>query len=204
MYRIGLTGGIGSGKSTVSSYMAGLGIPVIDADLLARKAVTPGSPALDEIRRTFGSGIFRPDGTLDREKTAALVFSHEDRRQAINGIIHPFIWNETEKELIRLQRDGEPLAVLDVPLLLEIGWQLRSESVWVVKATLEQQLRRLSLRNGYSEEEAMSRIRKQMSTEDKLRYADVVIDNSGDVAETEAQVKEALRSIPAYRERGAS
>ncbi len=196
MYRIGLTGGVGCGKSTVSSYMAELGIPVIDGDRLSREAVTPGSEAMEAIRRVFGPEVFLPDGRLDRAKMAKLVFSDEDKRQALNAIIHPYVWKRTEEGLIAAQNDGHRLAVLDMPLLLEIGWQLRSEAVWVVKAPVDMQIRRVCARDGATPEEAMARIRKQMPTENKLHYADVVIDNSHSIAATRRQVREALARVP--------
>lgn len=196
MYRIGLTGGVGCGKSTVSSYMAELGIPVIDGDRLSREAVTPGSEAMEAIRRVFGPEVFLPDGSLDRAKMAKLVFSDEDKRQALNAIIHPYVWKRTEEGLITAQNEGHALAVLDMPLLLEIGWQLRSEAVWVVKAPVDMQIRRVCARDGATPEEAMARIRKQMPTENKLHYADVVIDNSHSIAATRRQVREALARVP--------
>lgn len=196
MYRIGLTGGVGCGKSTVSSYMAELGIPVIDGDRLSREAVTPGSEAMEAIRRVFGPEVFQPDGRLDRAKMARIVFSDEDKRQALNAIIHPYVWKRTEEGLITAQNEGHALAVLDMPLLLEIGWQLRSEAVWVVKAPVDMQIRRVCARDGATPEEAMARIKKQMPTENKLHYADVVIDNSQSIDATRRQVREALARVP--------
>lgn len=198
MYRIGLTGGVGCGKSTVSSYMAGLGLPVIDGDKLSREAVTPGSAAMERIRQVFGPEVFLPDGRLDRVKMAKLVFSDEDRRQALNAIIHPYVWQRTEAGLIAAQREGSPVVVLDMPLLLEIGWQLRSEAVWVVKVPLAEQIRRVCGRDHVSREDALARIRKQMPTENKLNYADVVIDNSRSLGATKRQVREALARVPGF------
>ena len=198
MYRIGLTGGVGCGKSTVSSYMARLGLPVIDGDKLSREAVTPGSDAMERIRQVFGPEVFLPDGSLDRVKMARLVFSDEDKRQALNAIIHPYVWKRTEEGLIAAQNAGHPIAVLDMPLLLEIGWQLRSEAVWVVKAPVEQQILRVCARDGATREEALARIRKQMPTLNKLNYADVVIDNSGSVEDARRQVREALSRVPGF------
>lgn len=198
MYRIGLTGGVGCGKSTVSSYMAQLGIPIIDGDKLAREAVQPGSAAMDAIGKTFGKDVFLPDGNLDRTKMAGLVFSDEDKRQALNGIIHPYIWKRTEEGLLAAQREGKHVAVLDMPLLLEIGWQLRSEGIWVVKAPLEQQIQRVIERDHATRDEAIARIKSQMPTINKLNYADVVIDNSGSIEKTRQQVRLALSNIPGY------
>lgn len=198
MYRIGLTGGVGCGKSTVSSYMARLGLPIIDGDKLSREAVTPGSEAMERIRQVFGPEVFLPDGQLDRVKMAKIVFSDEDRRQALNAIIHPYVWRRTEEGLITAQNEGYPIAVMDMPLLLEIGWQLRSEAVWVVRAPVEQQILRMCARDGATREEALARIRKQMPTINKINYADVVIDNSGSLEATEQQVQEALQQVPGW------
>lgn len=198
MYRIGLTGGVGCGKSTVSSYLAELGLPVIDGDKLAREAVLPGSDALAHIREVFGPAVLTPEGELDRMKMAHLVFSDEASRQVLNGIIHPYVWRRTEEALIAAQLAGHAIAVLDMPLLLEIGWQLRVEEVWVVSAPVEQQIRRVCARDHATEEEARARIRKQMPTLNKLRYADVVIDNSGTLENTRRQVREALARVPGW------
>ncbi len=195
MYRIGLTGGVGCGKSTVSSYLKELGIPIIDGDKLAREAVTPGSDAMKKIRVVFGDGVFTEDGALDRRKVADLVFSDEEKRQQLNAIIHPFIWHRTQEELYKAEVAGAKAVVLDMPLLLEIGWHLRVEAVWVVYVPQEIQIQRVMGRDGFTREQVMDRIGKQMATADKLKYADVVIDNSGTVEETRAQVDEALKAL---------
>ena len=178
MYRIGLTGGVGSGKSTVSSYMKEFGIPVIDGDCLAMEAVAPGNIAMREIRQVFGNGIFNEDGSLNRLKTAEIIFKDEEKRKALNGIIHPYIWRRTQEEVIAAQNHGYFVVVLDMPLLLEIDWQLRV--------------------NGFTRKQVLERIHKQMPTENKLNYADVVIDNSRSPEDTKRQVKEALMQIPGF------
>ena len=199
MYRIGLTGGVGSGKSTVSSYMHELGIPVIDGDKLAREAVIPGSMAMNRLREVFGPHIFLPDGSLDRLKVGEIVFNDEEKRQKLNGIIHPYIWDRTREELIRAQENGFPVVVLDMPLLLEISWQLRVEEVWLVEVPLEVQIARVISRDGFTREQVMERIRKQMPTTNKMNYADVIIDNSRSVEDTRRQVREALKHVPGFQ-----
>lgn len=199
MYRIGLTGGVGSGKSTVSSYMHELGIPVIDGDKLAREAVIPGSRAMAEMRKAFGPHIFLPDGSLNRLKMGEIVFNDEEKRQKLNNIIHPFIWHRTREELIRAQEEGFPVVVLDMPLLLEISWQLRVEEVWLVEVPLEVQIARVISRDGFTREQVMERIGKQMSTTNKMNYADVIIDNSRSVEDTRRQVREALKHVPGFQ-----
>lgn len=198
MYRIGLTGGVGSGKSTVSSYMKEFGIPVIDGDCLAMEAVAPGNIAMREIRQVFGNGIFNEDGSLNRLKTAEIIFKDEEKRKALNGIIHPYIWHRTQEEVIGAQNHGYFVVVLDMPLLLEIDWQLRVEAVWVVQVPLEVQIERVMARNGFTREQVLERIHKQMPTENKLNYADVVIDNSRSPEDTKRQVREALMQIPGF------
>lgn len=199
MYRIGLTGGVGSGKSTVSSYMHELGIPVIDGDKLAREAVIPGSRAMAEMRKAFGPHIFLPDGSLNRLKMGEIVFNDEEKRQKLNSVIHPFIWHRTREELIRAQEEGFPVVVLDMPLLLEISWQLRVEEVWLVEVPLEVQIARVISRDGFTREQVMERIGKQMPTTNKMNYADVIIDNSRSVEDTRRQVREALKHVPGFQ-----
>lgn len=198
MYRIGLTGGVGSGKSTVSSYMKEFGIPVIDGDCLAMEAVAPGNIAMREIRQVFGNGIFNEDGSLNRLKTAEIIFKDEEKRKVLNGIIHPYIWRRTQEEVIAAQNHGYFVVVLDMPLLLEIDWQLRVEAVWVVQVPLEVQIERVMARNGFTRKQVLERIHKQMPTENKLNYADVVIDNSRSPEDTKRQVREALMQIPGF------
>lgn len=199
MYRIGLTGGVGSGKSTVSSYMHELGIPVIDGDKLAREAVIPGSRAMAEMRKAFGPHIFLSDGSLNRLKMGEIVFNDEEKRQKLNSIIHPFIWHRTREELIRAQGEGFPVVVLDMPLLLEISWQLRVEEVWLVEVPLEVQIARVISRDGFTREQVMERIGKQMPTTNKMNYADVIIDNSRSVEDTRRQVREVLKHVPGFQ-----
>ncbi len=110
----------------------------------------------------------------------------------MNGIIHPFIWHRTQEELLKAQEEGHDLVVLDMPLLLEISWQLRVEEVWIVKVPLEMQIERVTLRDGFTREQVLDRIHKQMPTDNKLNYADVIIDNSRSVEDTRRQVREAL------------
>ena len=125
-------------------------------------------------------------------KTAAIVFTNEEKRQQLNAIIHPFIWHRTQEELLKAQEEGHDLVVLDMPLLLEISWQLRVEEVWIVKVPLEMQIKRVTLRDGFTREQVLDRIHKQMPTDNKLNYADVIIDNSRSVEDTRCQVREAL------------
>lgn len=173
-----------------------LGLPVIDADALAQEAVCPGSFAIKEIQRKFGKDVICQDGSLYREKMAQIVFHDEEKRELLNSIIHPYIWQRTSDILYHYQQEGKTIVVLDSPLLLENGGQLRVESVWVVVLPKEEQIRRVMERNHWSRDEVLARMERQMSTEDKIRYADVIIDNSGTLEETYHQIDQALQKIP--------
>ena len=163
------------------------------------EAVIPGSRAMAEMRKAFGPHIFLPDGSLNRLKMGEIVFNDEEKRQKLNSIIHPFIWHRTREELIRAQEEGFPVVVLDMPLLLEISWQLRVEEVWLVEVPLEVQIARVISRDGFTREQVMERIGKQMPTTNKMNYADVIIDNSRSVEDTRRQVREALKHVPGFQ-----
>lgn len=150
------------------------------------------------MEQVFGKEIFNEDGTLDRLKTAEIIFTNEEKRQQLNDIIHPYIWYRTQEELYRAQDEGHSVVVLDMPLLLEISWQLRVEAVWIVEVPLEVQINRVIHRDHFTREQVLERIGKQMPTLNKLNYADVVIDNSHSVEETERQVREALKHVPGF------
>lgn len=151
------------------------------------------------MRKAFGPHIFLPDGSLNRLKMGEIVFNDEEKRQKLNSIIHPFIWHRTREELIRAQEEGFPVVVLDMPLLLEISWQLRVEEVWLVEVPLEVQIARVISRDGFTREQVMERIGKQMPTTNKMNYADVIIDNSRSVEDTRRQVREALKHVPGFQ-----
>jgi dephospho-CoA kinase len=184
---IGLTGGIGSGKSSVARIFEELGAEVVDADQLARQVVAPGEPALKDVAAAFGPGVILADGTLDRPKLASIIFRDEVARATLNAITHPRIRSRMLAEVeSRRRRPG--LLVLDIPLLFEGDPPKEIESsvvVWVDRAT---QLRRLVERDGLSLEEASRRIAAQMPLDAKRERADEVIDNSRSLEETRAQV----------------
>ncbi|OMP67475.1 dephospho-CoA kinase [Domibacillus epiphyticus] len=185
---IGLTGGIASGKSTVSSIMAEKGFTVIDADKAARIVVEPGQPALQKIINVFGSAILTSEGTLDRVKMGGIVFHDEEKRKQLNEIVHPSVrkWMLDEKE--KAVEAGKRTIIFDLPLLFE------SKLTWMVDKSLliyvdpETQLKRLMKRNSYTEQEAHARIRSQMPINEKKELADYIIDNSGSLDETVKQV----------------
>ena len=185
---IGLTGGIGSGKSTVARIFKELGAEVVDADQLARDVVAAGQPALGEIVAAFGRGVILPDGSLDRARLASIIFRDEAARATLNAITHPPIRARLGAE-VEARRDRSGLLVLDIPLLFEGDPDDEIEIsvvVWVDRAT---QLRRLVERDGFTLEEASRRIAAQMPLDAKRDRADEVIDNSRSMAETRAQVE---------------
>jgi len=189
---VGLTGGIACGKSTVSRMLAARGAAIVDADLIARDVVRPGQPALAEVRAAFGAEVFAEDGTLDRKRLGAVVFADEASRKRLEGILHPRIREEIARQMLAWNRtEPERLVVVDIPLMYESGLDKRYafEDILVVYVPRRVQLERLMRRDGLSLEEAERRIDAQLSIEKKRELADVVIDNSGDLAETERQVE---------------
>lgn len=189
MLVIGLTGGIATGKSTVARRLGELGVPVIDADQLAREVVEPGEPALDEIRERFGPGVIDEHGRLDRAALGSIVFADEGARKALEAIVHPRIRRRMREIVNQLKQDGAPLVVCDIPLLFETGVGLDwVDRTVVVYAPRHVQRERLMARNGLTPEEAERRIASQLPIEEKARRADVVIDNTGALDQTLRQV----------------
>jgi dephospho-CoA kinase len=187
---VGLTGGIATGKSTVAAMFRALGCPLIDADVLAREVVEPGEPALAEITRKFGTGVLGADGRLDRKAMAALVFTDADRRRRLEAITHPRIRERLADRLAALARGGfDGVVIFDAAVIVESGGHRQMDRLVVVIADEATQLARLRARDGFSEQEALQRIRSQMPLAEKAKLADHVIDNSGDRAATEAQVR---------------
>jgi len=184
---LGLTGGIGSGKSMVASMFAQLGADVIDADRLARDVVEPGQPALQEIASAFGRDILLPDGRLDRGKLGRIIFADPVARVTLNAITHPRIRERMDAE-IAARQSGPGVLIVDIPLLYENERTGSVETVIVVWVDTQTQLRRLVERNGLSEHEARQRIAAQMPLDEKRARADVVIDNSGSPENTRRQV----------------
>jgi dephospho-CoA kinase len=186
---VGLTGGIASGKSTVSCYLRELGAKIIDADVLARELVLPHSPAWQEIVNHFGAEILTKDGFLQRKKLGEIIFQSPTERKVLNKILHPKIKDKTI-ELIKLfrQKKDFPLLVIDAPLLIEAEMTEMVDEVWVVAIPEELQLQRLKARDNLSTLEAQKRIATQMSLQEKLKFASRVIDNSGSREETRRKV----------------
>lgn len=176
---IGLTGGIASGKSTVSRELAGLGAVIIDADALAHLLAQPGQVLYEAYLEHFGMEAIAADGTLDRQYVAQRVFSSPEEQAWLDRTSHPIIRARFEQELAAACTQSPPAVVLDVPLLFEAGWDQMADECWLVYAKAEQQLARLLARNGGTEEAARARIAAQMPLEEKRGLADFVLDNTG-------------------------
>jgi len=188
---VGLTGGIGSGKSEVSRRFAALGAVIVDADVIAREVVELGSPGLAQVVAEFGDGVLAGDGSLDRDALAAKVFGDDEARRRLNGIVHPLV-GARSFELIAAatEADAQAIVINDVPLLAEGGLKDRFQAVVVVDADPQTQLRRLVEIRGMSEADAKARMATQASREQRLAIADYVIHNDGDLAELQLQVEQ--------------
>lgn len=195
MVVIGLTGGIASGKSTVSKELRSLGVPIYDADEASRQAVAKGSPALEQVAVAFGDEYLTAEGELNRPKVAELVFNDAAARAKLEGIIHKLVWQGAEDFLEQCRKEAQPLAVLDVPLLIECGWHQRVDAVWLVSVSKELQIERGLQRGGITKENLLARIEAQMSLEEKSRVADVVLDNSGSLENIIEQVRQQVRLV---------
>ena len=189
---VGLTGGISSGKSTVSSYLKQLKIPVIDADEVARKVVEPNSQGVKEIRKAFGNDVFEEDGSLNRQKLGELVFSDVENRQKLDELLQPLIKIMILDEIEAYRQKGEKMIVLDLPLLFEKQYEELCEEIIVVYVPRELQLERLMKRNQYTKQEALSRIDSQLSIEEKRKRATVLLDNQGTIQQLYQQVEQWL------------
>ncbi|HNL52133.1 MAG TPA: dephospho-CoA kinase [Actinomycetota bacterium] len=192
MRRVGLTGGIGSGKSTVAQMFADLGAWVVDADAIAREVVAPGSEGLAELVERFGSQILTDNGDLDRAAVAAVVFSDPSARERLNAIVHPLIARRTTELIAAIPQDA--VLVHDVPLLVELGMQATYDLVVVVDAPDDVRVQRL-VQRGLDEDDARARIAAQASRDERLAVADVIIENTGDLDDLRTQVKAAWPQV---------
>ncbi|MEU1280568.1 dephospho-CoA kinase [Streptomyces sp. NPDC005805] len=193
MLTVGLTGGIGAGKSEVSRLLVSYGAVLVDADRIAREVVEPGTPGLAAIVETFGPGVLTPEGTLDRPRLGSIVFEDPEKRAALNAIVHPLVGARSQE----LQAAAAPDSVVvhDVPLLTENGLAGLYDVVVVVDAAPETQLDRLMTLRGMSETEARARMAAQANREERLAIADHVIDNDGPLAELEPQVRKVWEEL---------
>lgn len=199
---IGLTGGIASGKSSVAGIFQELGVPVIDADQLAREAVLPGSPSLVRIAGVFGDDLIAADGTLDRKRLRTLVFSDPGKRHLLEEILHPEIRRLGEGRIAQEIASGHRLLVYMAPLLIEAGAADRVDEIWVVTVRPGIQLERLTARDGLCREEAQRIIKSQMPLAEKASYGRVLIDNSGSPEETRQLVIDIWKKESGKKESG--
>lgn len=189
---IGLTGGIATGKSTISKMFKSFHIPVIDADKIAREVVEPGKTAYDHIVRTFGKGITQGDGTIDRKKLGQIIFSDEQKRKQLNEIVHPAIRRKMIDRRDEYLKQGERAVVLDIPLLFESDLTHFVDQIIVVYIPEALQLERLLKRDHLNKVDALKRIRAQLPIEEKVKKADAVIDNQGSIEESFEQLEKIL------------
>ena len=196
MLKVGLTGSIAVGKSFVLGVLAELGCRALDADVTAREVVEPGTAGLNSVVEAFGSQVLREDGTLDRDTLGAIVFSNEKKRRLLNSILHPFIIGAQDDQIRKWQGESpDDIAVIDAALMIESGGYRRFDKLIVVHCRPDVQLDRLISRDGLSREAAMKRIAAQMSQEDKVEYADFLIDTSDGFARAREQTEIVFREL---------
>ncbi len=193
--KYGLTGNIGTGKSTVAWMFTELSVPVLDADEIAHEALAPHSAIWKAIYERYGAQILDEDGVADRTTIARIVFQDPAERRFLESQIHPFVRREIELRMARLARDGQPFAIAEVPLLYEAGWESDFDAVIVVRCTEEQEIERCREKFGMTREETLLRLGAQYPLQRKLDAADVVIDNDGPLEETEVQVKRLYKEM---------
>jgi dephospho-CoA kinase len=204
MILVGLTGGIGSGKSTVSAALAARGAVIVDADAVVRDVQQPGSPVLQQLADRFGAHVLAADGSLDRAAVAQIVFTDPDALKALNAIVHPAVGAEMNRQVMA-ERDTDHVVVMDIPLLTE-NPRDGLQGIIVVDVPVETQVQRLVQFRGFDEGDAMARIGKQATRQQRLATAGFVVDNSGDLAALEPQIDAlwtwvtALPQLPAHFE----
>ncbi|HTZ76003.1 MAG TPA: dephospho-CoA kinase [Candidatus Aquilonibacter sp.] len=204
MLRVGLTGGIGSGKTTVAALLKKRGYEVLDADSLGHDLIRLGQPAYDDVVREFGAEVLAPDASVDRAKLGAIVFADPEKRAALNRILHPRILDAVQRWFASLDRAGGPeFAFVEAALLIEAGYRSALDRLVVCWSRPEQQIKRMVAR-GLSEEQARQRLGAQMPVEEKRRVADDLIDCSGTLEETERQVDQLVDNLKRTAERNVS
>lgn len=189
-YVVGLTGGIGCGKSEAAKHLRSLGAKHIDADAISRALTAEGGAAIPELRRIFGPEIFRGDGTLDRRALGDLVFSDVASRRALEGVIHPMVQREVMDEIAAASAAGVPVTILDVPLLFETGMDVLCDETWTMSVAPAVQVERVRVRDGMSEAQARARIAGQMPMEERNARANRVIDSNRPIEKTQAELNQ--------------
>lgn len=193
-YVIGLTGGIGSGKSEAAQYLKSLGAVHLDADAISRQLTAPGGEALDRIRAVFGDGMFHSDGTLDRVALGKRVFSDEPSRRALEGIMHPLVQRKMLRDMDEAAQSGAKVVILDVPLLFETGMDALCDETWTMYLDREKQIARIVARDGLSPEDAVARIDSQMPAEQRNARATCAIDTDRPIERTQAELEQLYRT----------
>jgi len=192
----GLTGGIATGKSTVSSFLGEAGAVIIDADAIARDVVIKDLPAWHEIVKTFGKDVLLPDGEIDRARLGGIIFGDSSKKEILNGIVHPRVIRKVAEQIDKIQNEiPGSIIILDVPLLIEAGMNTGLEEVILVYTPEDIQIKRLVERDKISDEEALLKIRSQMPIEKKKEFATIIIDNSGTIEETKRRALEVLNRL---------
>jgi dephospho-CoA kinase len=191
MITVGLTGGIGSGKSTVAKVLGEFGAPVLDADKVAHTTYAPGGPAYDAVIAAFGAEIVAPDRTIDRKKLGAVVFGNPDRLNQLTSIVWPATFEGIRRNVAELRASGANLPiVVEAAILIEANWKPLFDEIWLVRAPREQVLTRIEIQRGQKPSETEARIRAQLSDEERARHATLVIENNGSVEELGELLKE--------------
>ncbi|MDK2903686.1 MAG: dephospho-CoA kinase [Clostridiales bacterium] len=189
---IGLTGGIGSGKSTVAGILADNGAYIIDADKVGHEVYYKGGAAWDAVVKAFGADILNENGDIDRRKLAAIVFHDNEKLNMLNAIVHPLIAREVLRRINNARSKGVELVVVEAALLIESGWHKMADEVWLITADREIRLHRIMQRDGISVEEACLRMQSQMPDDKRAEYADIIIVNNNGMEDLKRRVKEAL------------
>ena len=195
MLKIGLTGGIGTGKSLVTSFLQDQGANVINADLLGHEAYLPGTVGFEQVVSEFGEGIVGEDGHVDRQKLGPIVFSDPSNMDRLNAIMHPLIKDMIQTQLDDVEGKGQLIAIVEAAVLIEAGWESLFDEIWVVTADEEEIISRLASRNGLSREDSQKRINSQMTSIERSAHGDVIINNTGSVED----LKENVESLWAQR-----
>ncbi len=194
---IGLTGGIGSGKSTVSGFLAELGAVIIDADKVGHEVLSTSSQVRRELLATFGWQIIAPSGKVDREKLAEIVFSNPESLSKLNQIMQPRMYDMVKAQLEEYRKQGAGVVVLEAPLLIEANWTSLVDEVWVTVASEATVLQRVRKKFGLSESECLARMHCQLPSDERVEHADVIIDTDCDLGELKAKVKELWQGLHA-------
>jgi dephospho-CoA kinase len=197
MLKVGLTGGIACGKTVVRQRLEERGIPTLDADSVVHRLMKPGTEVTRQVAEAFGESVLESSGAVDRKALGALVFADEASRLKLNAIVHPAVWREIERFFEERERASDAVAVVDAALMIETGSYRRYDTVVVVHCRPELQLERLMARDGLSRDDALRRIRSQMPIEEKISYADFLVDTSGTLEETLKQTDELASKLRA-------